>query len=111
MIQSGMISIIFDSKLITENHLLLLLTFHQERSYSEAKVAIENREVKNMPLGRTVLPCTQELVDWGFVRRTNPGASRRAGHKHITTDEGKEVVQVWFEKLRDLSQPGEGFAL
>lgn len=104
-----MISMTYELKQITENHLLLLLTFYHERSYSDAKTAIEARDVKNMPLGRTILPCTQELVDWGFVERTNPGASRRAGHRHITTAKGKEVVEACFEKLRSLSQPGEGF--
>lgn len=57
----------------------------------------------NMSNGRHVLPMTQELLDWGLVRRTNPDEPNSKGHKILITNQGRAAISKYFEKLDSIS--------
>ena len=91
-------------------HILLLLAYKSERSKAQAYRAITHED-ERIDMGRHVLPFTQELVDWGLVRRTNPGAPSVKGHRHLITSKGMSALENYFERLNNIAhlKPNYGF--
>ncbi|MGK7930471.1 MAG: hypothetical protein AB4041_03410 [Microcystaceae cyanobacterium] len=65
---------------LTEKHVLLLQAYKQERNKSQAQQAIYYCTGRELSFGRHVLPLTQQLIDLGYIKRTNPNASSKKGH-------------------------------
>lgn len=99
----------FSSDNITEKHVLLLQAYKHERNKRQAQEAIAHYSGRELNFGRHVYPLTQDLIDWGFVKRTNPGSSNAKGHKHIITSTGKEALSNYFKMLDSISQPQPNF--
>lgn len=89
---------------LSEKHFWLLLAYKQELNKSQAKNAIYDCLGKDLNFGRHILPLTQELIDLGYIKRTNPDASSKAGHKHIITPEGETAVFEYLENLKSISK-------
>jgi len=96
---------------LNPNHIHLLLAYMRERSKSQAQKAIGYRLGKEPHMGRHILPLTQELIDYGFIERTNPDSPSVKGHKHVITSRGREVVKEYFDLLKSISEaePKFGF--
>ena len=93
----------FDDHFMFELHVYLLLAFCNHLNLSEAQNLLDDQLYKRYHLGRKIIPYTQELLDWGFLERTNPGAPRVSGYMHLTTPKGREAIDQWFETLKSVS--------
>ena len=90
-------------------HVLLLLAYKSERNKSQAHKAIAYGLGTELHMGRDILPLTQELIDLGLVRRTNPTAPAVSGHKHVTTADGCQEIENYFNSLESISEPNPRF--
>lgn len=95
--------------LLTYKHFLLLSAYQAERSKAQAHRAINYEMNENLSMGRHVLPYTQQLIDWGFIVRTNPNEPRVRGHKHLITNEGRHALDRFINGFKDLSIPNPDF--
>jgi hypothetical protein len=87
----------------------LLLAYKAERNKSQAHKAIAYGLGKELHMGRDILPLTQELIDLGLVKRTNPNAPAVSGHKHVTTTDGCQAIENYFNSLESISHPNPRF--
>jgi hypothetical protein len=94
---------------ISNEHYFLLLAYRTERSYAQTHRAISHCLGKDINLGRKIPSFSQELSDWGLIKRTNPGSSRRAGYKYIITSEGDNTIEKYSKAINSISNPQPEF--
>ena len=93
----------------TEKHFMLLLAYRVERNKSQAQKAIYYCTNKQLSFGRHIVPFTQELIDLGYIKRTNPNSSHKQGHNHIITLEGEKAINEYSMQIDSISRPQPEF--
>lgn len=95
--------------LIDYKDILLLKAYEYERSQTQAGKAIAYCIGKELHPGRDLLPRTKKLLEWRLIERTNPGECRKKGYKHLTTEQGKRLVNQYFDLIGSISEPNTKF--
>lgn len=98
-----------DFQSLTDKHIFLLYAYKQERNKSQAQKAISYYMGRELNFGRHILPLTQELIDLGYIERTNPDASSKTGHNHMITPKGEDAVKQYLRTLESISKPQAEF--
>lgn len=94
---------------LTYKPTLVLSSYKVERNKSQAQRAISYEFNENLSMGRHILPYTQQLIDMGFIARTNPDEPRVRGHKHLITDQGQLALDRYLERFNKIATPNPAY--
>jgi predicted Zn-ribbon and HTH transcriptional regulator len=89
---------------LTELHMQLAIAYQVPRNLSQVGRALDQELGKVYHQGRHIIPYTQNLEDWGYIQRVNPGACKSAGYIFQTTALGKQIIAKYYLWLEQSQQ-------